>query len=567
MNMPTATEQIREDSLWFGTADRPMFGRLTTPVKDTALGAILLSSPIGRESRLSRRALRSLAILLARGGYASLRYDHVGSGDSSGSVDDEEIGDAWISGIDQGVALLRTLGIDSVSAVGMRMGATIIGAACSSHDLGLSSLVMWDPCETGRAYVRELDALGALQQEVLTAGLDNSTKMLEYPLSDETADRISRFTLRDPATRPLAQRVLVVVRDDRPVSNKFRERWETDQVEWTTTSEQGPMLETQLPTSVLPSATITEIHAWLTSPESSLAPFSLPSFAREAIVTKESNTHSVRERVVELGPRKLFGVMSAPVGEVTGPLIVMVNGANEDHVGPARLWVELSRSWAGSGLQCIRFDLSERGESPWFPEQPDRPTIDDTRPQDVIDAIQALDPVNPADSVLIAYCSGAPLAFDVLSKLDNAGLCAINPGAGNEVFRTVNRAKNSRRETVQALMRRVDSLLKTRPWADVVFRRVSWLMISLSYVPRVRSALVRSGSNVLLLLSAEDLPQLKYVPAIRRRLGASGFLHLEVVPGMDHAILSTVGRRRAVDILKRHIVETFADGTGHAPPA
>jgi hypothetical protein len=238
----------------------------------------------------------------------------------------------------------------------------------------------------------------------------------------------------------------------------------------------------------------------------------------------------------------------------------MVNGANEDHVGPARLWVELSRSWAGSGLRCIRFDLSERGESPWFPELPDRPVIGDTRPpQDIIEAIQALDPVNPGDSVLIAYCSGAPLAFDVISKLDNAGLCAINPGAGNEVFRTVDRAKNSGRESVQALFHRLDTLLKTHAWADVAFRAISWFMISLSYVPRVRSALVKSGSNVLLLLSAEDLPQLKYVPIVRRRIGVSGFLDLEVVPGMDHAILSTVGRQRAVDILKRHVVETFAD--------
>jgi hypothetical protein len=64
---------------------------------------------------------------------------------------------------------------------------------------------------------------------------------------------------------------------------------------------------------------------------------------------------------------------------------------------------------------------------------------------------------------------------------------------------------------------------------------------------------------VHLLLSAEDLPQLKYVPVIQRRIGTSGFLHLEVVPGMDHAILSTVGRQRAIDILKRHVVETFAD--------
>jgi pimeloyl-ACP methyl ester carboxylesterase len=128
---------VDEESLWLGTTDRPLFGRLTTPVGDTSKGGVLLSPPIGRESRLARRALRTLAIYLAVDGYVSLRFDHFGTGDSSGSLDDDDFDQAWVEGVGQGVALLRSLGSNSVSAVGMRMGATILGKAASTYDLGL----------------------------------------------------------------------------------------------------------------------------------------------------------------------------------------------------------------------------------------------------------------------------------------------------------------------------------------------------------------------------------------------------------------------------------------------
>jgi len=124
-------EQFREESLWFGTADRPLFGRLTLPGSEASRGGVLLSPPIGREGRLARRALRGLAIFLAMDGFASLRFDHYGTGDSSGSLDDDEFDQAWLEGIDQGVALLRSLEVPSVSAVGMRMGATILGTSAA----------------------------------------------------------------------------------------------------------------------------------------------------------------------------------------------------------------------------------------------------------------------------------------------------------------------------------------------------------------------------------------------------------------------------------------------------
>ena len=556
-------EQIREESLWFGSTERPLFGRLTSPVGETTRGGVLLSPPIGRESRLARRALRSLAIYLAIDGYVSLRFDHFGTGDSSGSMDDDGIDRTWVEGVNQGVELLRSSGISSVSAVGMRMGATILGAAALANDMSLTSFVMWDPCESGRTYVRELRALGQLRRQVVTVGLGESTTMLEYPLSDEVANRIGQFNLSESASRPSAERVLVVIRDDRTVSNDFRERWDFEHVDWATTSEQGPLLDTELPDSVQPALTIAQIRAWLTAPEAQQSEYSVAARSLGAVITDESNAFAVRERVVELGTQRMFGVVSEPVGDVRGPLILMVNGINEDHVGPSRLWVELSRRWAGLGLRCVRFDFNELGESPWLPGQPDRPVFDKTLRYDVGDAVRAFNAENPAESVLIGLCSGAQVALEAALELKNRGFYAINPQIGAGVLRSANRLRNSDRETVRSFAQRFDKILKRHLKVDEMIQRMSRLVLLSAFSPKVKSALVKNNSEMLLVIGPNDVSPFITIPVVGslvgRRLISSKHINVVIVPGLDHDFLSTLGRGRAIAILDRHVVETFAD--------
>jgi pimeloyl-ACP methyl ester carboxylesterase len=562
--MSAREDQFHEESLWFGSADRPLFGRLTTPLGELTNGGILLSPPIGRESRLARRALRTLAIELAVDGYVSLRFDHFGTGDSSGSIDDEGFDRAWLEGVTQGVALLRSLGIASVSAVGMRMGATIVATAASSGDLGLSSFALWDPCESGRAYARELGALGALRRDAQAVGLGESMKMLEYPLSDEVARHIGGFTLIEPAARPMAERIMVVTRDDRTVSGEFRSRWDGNHVEWATTSEQGPLLETELPDSVQPASTIAKIRAWLTADESLPSPFSHPSPSLDAVVNG-SNAAAVRERVVELGHRNMFGIVAEPVGDVHGPLVVMVNGINEDHVGPARLWVDFSRRWAGLGLRCVRFDFSELGESPWLPGQPERPVFDWTQRFDISEAVRALIPESPEDSIFVGLCSGAQVALEAALDLKTRGLYAINPQVGAGVLRSADRLRNSERETVRSSAHRFEKVLKRYPWIDDTVQEISRLVLLSAFSPRVRSALAKSNSQMLMVLGPNDLSPFRRIPVVGslvgRQLLSSDHIRVEVVPGLDHDFLSTLGRARAIAVLDRYVVEAFSAST------
>jgi pimeloyl-ACP methyl ester carboxylesterase len=571
MTTPSRAEQIREESLWFGPTDQPLFGRLTTPICETTNGAVLLSPPIGRESRLARRAFRTLAIHLARDGYVSLRYDHFGTGDSSGTIEDKGLDRAWIEGVDQGVGFLRSLGIGTVSAVGMRLGATIVGAAASLFDLELSSFAMWDPCESGHAYVRELIALGALGPDITSSGFGEPTQMLEYALSDDAEKRLDQFSLIEPTTRRIAERVLVVTRDDRAVSSKFRSKWDSKYVEWATTTEQGPLLEPQLPVSVSPESTIASLRKWLTMPSPLPIPFTVQPQSPEVIVSRETNEYPVRERVVSLGSSQMFGIVSEPVGETLGPTIVMVNGVNEDHVGPARLWVELARRWASLGLRCVRFDLSELGESPWIPGQPVRPVFDSTRRHDIVGAVQSIEPMNPSNTVLIGYCSGAQLAIEVAAELKTRGVCVINPEVGAGSLPSEDRLKLSARESTRSMVHRAEEYLKRHRRTNKLVRRVLRLALSLTYPPKMPRELVAGDSDILLLLSPDDLSPLRQVPVLgavlRGRLVSLRNLHIKIVSGLDHSMLSTLGRRRVVGMLDQFIIERYVRVASQSPSA
>jgi len=64
-------------------------------------------------------------------------------------------------------------------------------------------------------------------------------------------------------------------------------------------------------------------------------------------------------------------------------------------------------------------------------------------------------------------------------------------------------------------------------------------------------------------LSPEDLPRFQRIPVLRRRLATTEHVQVEVVPGMDHNLLSLLGRQRAVAILDHFVLGNFASPASH----
>ena len=141
---------------FFGTSAKQLFGVHHPPlIQATRSTAVLLCYPFGDEYMRTHKAMRQLAIQLAKAGFHVLRFDYFGTGDSAGNGEDATM-EQWIEDI--GVAadeLKDTSGHAKISMVGLRLGGTLaVKAAAVRADV--DHLLLWDPIVDGAAYFKEL---------------------------------------------------------------------------------------------------------------------------------------------------------------------------------------------------------------------------------------------------------------------------------------------------------------------------------------------------------------------------------------------------------------------------
>ena len=105
--------------------------------------------------------MRLLGEKLAAQGMAAFRFEYAGVGDSAGAEDDPDALTLWLKSIVSAVDYVRQAGAESVSIVGLRVGALL--AASALQECGhVNSIVLWDPILTGRNYLREQRAFYAI---------------------------------------------------------------------------------------------------------------------------------------------------------------------------------------------------------------------------------------------------------------------------------------------------------------------------------------------------------------------------------------------------------------------
>ena len=147
---------------YFGSSARPLFGIHELPRAAAAgSGAVLLCYPGVQEYNMAHWAFRRLSSMLAREGFHVMRFDWSGTGDSWGQTVDGTV-DRWLDDVNTAVQELRdTSGAETLSIVGMRLGAALAALACAGEKVAAAladRLVIWDPVVTGRQYIEELEA-------------------------------------------------------------------------------------------------------------------------------------------------------------------------------------------------------------------------------------------------------------------------------------------------------------------------------------------------------------------------------------------------------------------------
>ncbi len=144
----------------FLNGSRELVGLYLEPTGQTPARhhAVLLCNPFGQEGIRAHRLYRVMSERLAAAGYHVLRFDYYGSGDSAGA---DEAWDLQGSVADTQAALMELLRRSHApvwSAVGLRLGATIVLDLVRRAPLPPQLLMLIEPVLDGRAYLSDLAA-------------------------------------------------------------------------------------------------------------------------------------------------------------------------------------------------------------------------------------------------------------------------------------------------------------------------------------------------------------------------------------------------------------------------
>ncbi|MGH9088176.1 MAG: serine aminopeptidase domain-containing protein, partial [Acidimicrobiales bacterium] len=330
----------------------------------------MLCPPLFAHAAPAHHPYRLLARQLVAAGVTVVRFDYEGTGDSAGDLSGPDVVDTWLESVRRAAELARSLAPGPLGLVGLRMGALLAAAAAGRAD-GADVLVLWDPSVSGRAFLRQQQALHAMR-----FGKGRADGVVEMPgILLDAAPAAAVAALRLTAEPPSA-RTLVLLRPDEPLDAVG---WlgaggagaPGVQVERLNPGEQEGLLEVDPLASEVPWHGIGRVASWLgatlvavaeappgtvPAPPSTPAPWvSTGPVLVDTGAGVEGTRTVVRERAVRLGPLELFGVETGPAGSPRGrsatrrdarrpgPVAVFLSSGADHRTGPSRLWVTLAR--------------------------------------------------------------------------------------------------------------------------------------------------------------------------------------------------------------------------------
>lgn len=519
----------RKQPIYFGAPGRPLFGFYHPPKGPTwRRTGVVLCNPIGTDQTRSDRTYRHLAERLADAGFSCLRFDLFGTGDSGGDGFSGGIVRAWIDDVRAAAAELRNRsGAGATALVGLRLGATL--AFTHAAETGdIDSLVLWNPCVSGKAFVAEVTRLHKmyLRIEPQMAGAipcpADGEEALGCFLPRALVDDLSQIDLMQASRRP-AQRTLVVDGGSTPGLAPFVERLREVGGAPELQSHPGhKFLITVSHRSVVPDEPISAIVSWLASAH----PMTDGSATDSRMVPGHAEAPS-NERPVVLSARgrSLFGILTPADARARArkAAVLLTNAGCVNRAGPHRLYVTMARRWAGLGFNVLRVDLSGIGDSPVAPGEKENLTYPPGALDDLREATRAL---GHERIVIAGLCSGGDYAFQLAAKdASIAGALLLNP----RTFCVLDLAA-------------VESGV---PPANPV-----------EEVPRALQGMAERGVETLLVVSRRD-PGVAYVDAhagdAMHALGrVSGYQRVDL-DGTDHSFTPVTTQKRVSDLLTEHL--------------
>jgi len=550
--------------VWFGVPDRPLFGMLHIPPEGRARGGVILCSPLGQEEIYAYDTYRRLAEGLEAHGFAALRFDYDGTGDSAGDQYDPGRVPAWLGSIEAGIELLRSCGPTFIAAVGMRMGATLAAEQLSRDPV--DALVLWDPCPSGRRYLREHRALQAFSAEGETK-TDGSIETPGFLYLSETVQELSLLEIAK-TTGDLASRVLLLTRPDRARNTPMEERLGTGlHIERDAAIGQLELLNVPDREGQVPEQAVDLIVAWLSQQTMDLVdtPVNAPPVGK-AVVGYDDEHRAIVESAIRIDPVGLFGILTEVENCRGGPIAVCLNSGRR--IGPSRLWVELGRQWARAGVRVLRLEMSGFGNSDLRPGQTPHVIHPPEAFDDLAEIMKAAPVAESADVVLVGLCSGAYHALEAGLFLPVRAVCAVNPLLLITPPEMMSGDIDPRRQA-SVVMRRW--MRRLPPWRveQVLSRlpdRAWWIVYRFGFMhppARTLKRLINKDVQVLLIAGGFESPEIERgARRALRRLVRTGRFRFHKMETLNHALYEHADRESVRDILYEYVVGQFVAQKG-----
>lgn len=139
---------------FFDSGGARLYGYLHGAAEPERTTGVVLVHAFMEERQDSHAVVRDLAVRLAERGFAALRFDLYGCGDSEGEWRDATV-ERWRGDVCAAARWLReATGVERVVLIGFRFGATLAALAAKSAEA--AGLVLVQPVVRGEAYVMDL---------------------------------------------------------------------------------------------------------------------------------------------------------------------------------------------------------------------------------------------------------------------------------------------------------------------------------------------------------------------------------------------------------------------------
>lgn len=394
--------------------------------------AILLASPWGLEEMCGRKFFRILAEELADNGFASLRFDYAGTGDSLAGDTDIPGFDAWTDNLVAAADQLKQLsGCNRIVILAQSIGA-LVAMQASMRIAGSEAIAFLAPVVSGRAWLREMQVMARMIDDKLGIAAqdleDAAFTLAGLSMSARLAADIKTIDLMKAETFSLRQ-ALVLTRDESSPDAAFADHLRRAGLQVDQAPFDGYAKLTTNPTMAeVPHTVVEKLLCWLKTlyPTTSAAADVVPS------LSASHGLSAFDEQPLRFGQdNRLYGIACRPASnEPVRPVAVLFLSAGYDRMsGWGRGTVWLARDLARQGITSFRFDCANVADSPPFHGRDGQVLYDPSQLDDVRAALDFLERQLPDTAIVITgRCSGGYLALQSAWRDARiAGVVAVNP--------------------------------------------------------------------------------------------------------------------------------------------